>query len=152
MCQLHMTHKRWGAVDEFSSYFEPRTRAFYRIFMNLFRTLCIGCYESLVISAIPELIWQVVKWKKIYNKITTHSTFVLPVNFPSMQLQLIFRCMEGTKVRRYNWHSAGSLGWLFPKLKYTVSQKTRHLTLAHNFTNYWPIFKIISLLHSAGNL
>ena len=25
---------------------------------------------------------------------------------------------------------------------YTVSQKPRHLTLAHNFTKYWPIFKI----------
>jgi len=24
----------------------------------------------------------------------------------------------GTKVCRYNWHSAGSLGWLFPMLKY----------------------------------
>ena len=34
---------------------------------------------------------------------------------------------------------------------YTVSQKTRHLTLAHNFTKYWPIFKILSLLDSVGN-
>jgi len=25
---------------------------------------------------------------------------------------------EGMKVRRYNWHSAGSLGWPFPMLKY----------------------------------
>jgi len=24
----------------------------------------------------------------------------------------------GTKVRRYNWRSAGSLGWPFPTLKY----------------------------------
>ena len=37
-------------------------------------------------------------------------------------------------------------------LFYTVSQKTRHLTLAHNFTKYWPIFKILSLLDSVGNL
>jgi len=35
---------------------------------------------------------------------------------------------------------------------YTVSQKTRHLTLAHNFTKYWPIFKILSLLDLVGNL
>ena len=35
---------------------------------------------------------------------------------------------------------------------YTVSQKTRHLTLAHNFTKYWPIFKILLLLDSVGNL
>jgi len=32
------------------------------------------------------------------------------------------------------------------------SKKTRHLTLAHNFTKYWPIFKTISLLDSVGNL
>ena len=25
---------------------------------------------------------------------------------------------QGTKVRRYNWHSAGSLGWPLPMLKY----------------------------------
>ena len=31
------------------------------------------------------------------------------------------------------------------------SKKTRHLTLAHNFTKYWPIFKILSLLDSVGN-
>ena len=30
--------------------------------------------------------------------------------------------------------------------------KKRHLTLAHNFTKYWPIFKILSLLDSAVNL
>ena len=35
---------------------------------------------------------------------------------------------------------------------YTVSQKTRHLTLAHNFTQCWPIFKILSLLNSVGKL
>jgi len=27
---------------------------------------------------------------------------------------------------------------------YTVSQKTRHQTLGHNFTNYYPIFNIFS--------
>ena len=31
-------------------------------------------------------------------------------------------------------------------------KKTRHLTVAHNFTKYWPIFKILSLLDSVGNL
>ena len=30
----------------------------------------------------------------------------------------------------------------FKPAMYTLSQKTRHLTLAHNFTKYWPIFKI----------
>ena len=32
------------------------------------------------------------------------------------------------------------------------SKKTRHQTLAHNFTKYWPIFKILLLLDSVGNL
>ena len=32
------------------------------------------------------------------------------------------------------------------------SKKTRHETLAHNFTKYCPIFKILSLLDSVGNL
>jgi len=31
-------------------------------------------------------------------------------------------------------------------------KKTRHLTLAHNFTKYLSIFKILSLLDSLGNL
>jgi len=35
---------------------------------------------------------------------------------------------------------------------YTVSQKTRHQTLSHNFTNYHPIFKIFSLADSVVKL
>ena len=35
---------------------------------------------------------------------------------------------------------------------YTVSQKTRHQTLSHNFTNYYPIFKFFSLKDSVVNL
>jgi len=37
-------------------------------------------------------------------------------------------------------------------LDYTVSQKTRHQTLGHNFTNYYPIFKCFSLTDSVENL
>jgi len=32
------------------------------------------------------------------------------------------------------------------------SKKTRHKTLGHNFTNYYPIFKIFSLADSVVNL
>ena len=39
-----------------------------------------------------------------------------------------------------------------PKIIHCESKKTRHLTLAHNFTKYLPIFKILSLLDSVGNL
>jgi len=35
---------------------------------------------------------------------------------------------------------------------YTASQKTRHQTLGHNFTNYYPIFKIFSLADSVVHL
>ena len=35
---------------------------------------------------------------------------------------------------------------------YTVSQKTRHQTLGHNFTNYYPIFNFFSLSDSVVNL
>jgi len=41
--------------------------------------------------------------------------------------------------------------WLISIL-HCESKKTRHLTLAHNFTKYWPIFKILSLLDSVRNL
>ena len=33
-----------------------------------------------------------------------------------------------------------------------MSQKTRHQTLSHNFTNYYPIFKIFSLADLVVNL
>jgi len=33
-----------------------------------------------------------------------------------------------------------------------VKKKTRHQTLSHNFTNYYPIFKIFSLKDSVVNL
>jgi len=35
---------------------------------------------------------------------------------------------------------------------YTVSHKTRHQTLANNFTKYKPIFKLFSLIDSVVNL
>ena len=38
------------------------------------------------------------------------------------------------------------------RLIHRESKNTRHLTFAHNFTKYWPIFKILSLLDSVGNL
>jgi len=41
-----------------------------------------------------------------------HSTISL-----SLSLSLSHPARHGTDVRRYNWHSAGSLGWPFPALK-----------------------------------
>ena len=37
-------------------------------------------------------------------------------------------------------------------LLHRESKKTRHQTLGHNFTNYYPIFKIFSLADSEVNL
>ena len=48
-----------------------------------------------------------------------------------------------------------SIGVLRPacgRLLHRESKKTRHQTLGHNFTNYYPIFKIFSLAYSAVNL
>jgi len=33
---------------------------------------------------------------------------------------------QGTKVCRYNWHSAGSIGWPFPMLKYKYIFQIKH--------------------------
>jgi len=45
-----------------------------------------------------------------------HSTISLSLSL-SLSVSLIQPGMHGTDVRRYNWHSAGSLGWPFPALK-----------------------------------
>jgi len=45
--------------------------------------------------------------------------------------------------RPSNVYSSSTTPWV---------KKTKHLTLAHNFTKYWPIFKILSPLDSVGNL
>ena len=45
-----------------------------------------------------------------------------------------------------------NLLWINTLHLHRESKKTRHLTLAHNFTAYWPIFKILPLFDSEGNL
>jgi len=44
------------------------------------------------------------------------------------------KTLQGTKVCRYNWHSAGSLGWLFPmlKYKYIFQRKYTEVILSNN--------------------
>jgi len=54
------------------------------------------------------------------------------------------------------WADTNGVLLILIKLKnwfYTVShKKTRRLTLAHKFTKYWPISKILSLVDSVGTL
>ena len=61
---------------------------------------------------------------------------VLPFFYRLTQVVLEKRPLNGCS-------SSSSTPWV---------KKTRHQTLAHNFTKYEPIFKILSLLDSVGNL
>ena len=56
---------------------------------------------------------------------------------PPCRAKLTTRCDDRRAVAKF------STPWV---------KKTRHQTLAHNFTKYRPIFKILSLLDSVGNL
>jgi len=42
--------------------------------------------------------------------------------------------------------------WVAANQLHRESKKTRHQTLGHNFTNYYPIFNLFSLLDSEENL
>jgi len=47
------------------------------------------------------------------------SNFTHAVGLSGLATDPLF-LQQGTKVRRYNWHSAGSLGWPFPVLKFSL--------------------------------
>jgi len=54
---------------------------------------------------------------------------------------------KGTKVRRYNWHSAGSLGWPFPTLKYKYIFPIKYTeTFLSNRTRKLLWFEIVKML------
>ena len=54
---------------------------------------------------------------------------------------------QGTKVCRYNWHSAGSLGWQFPVLKYKYICQIRHTeAILSNTTQKLLRFEISKIL------
>jgi len=60
----------------------------------------------------------------------------------------------GTFIYLFIYYYAEGAHAYHATIHYTTTPlvKKRHLTLAHNFTKYWPIFKILSLLDSVGNL
>ena len=54
---------------------------------------------------------------------------------------------EGTKVCRYNWHSAGSLGWSFPVLKYQYIFRIKYTeAILSNSTRKLLRFEISNML------
>ena len=55
--------------------------------------------------------------------------------------------LRGTKVCRYNWHSAGSLGWPFPMLKYTQTFHIKYMkAISSNSTRKLLWFEITKML------
>ena len=51
------------------------------------------------------------------------------------------------KVRRYNWHSAGSLGWPFPMLKYWYIFQMKYTeAILSNITRKLLWFEITKML------
>jgi len=53
----------------------------------------------------------------------------------------------GTKVCRYNWHSAGSLGWPFPMLKYKYIFQIKYTeAILSNITRKLFWFEISKML------
>jgi len=106
---------------------------------------CIG----LLVQALPSVPWCSVDelgLGEIHVSWLTTITFNL-VNFSSSGGNISYDIKTRKDKFRptHCWNS-----WVI-SLHYE-SKKTRHLTLVHNFTKYWPIFKILSLLDSVGNL
>jgi len=52
----------------------------------------------------------------------------------------------GTKVCRYNWHSAGSLGWSFPMLEYFSNKIYGSNFIKSNSTRKQSWFEISKML------
>ena len=70
------------------------------------------------------------------------------LKFGSMGVHLHFR---GDLLKF--WEMSANISETVPERHiHCESKKTRHLTLAHNFTKYLQIFEILSLLDSVGNL
>jgi len=68
------------------------------------------------------------------------------------ELQDVVTVQSVAAVVYQNVTAHACMHYIHPRL-YTVSQKkTRHQTLSHNFTNYYPIFNFFSLSDSAVNL
>jgi len=65
------------------------------------------------------------------------------------KMKNVMRNLQGCTINYCQYYLLAVTG---QRADYTVSQKTRHQTLGHNFTNYYPIFKIFSLADSVVNL
>jgi len=75
----------------------------------------------------------------------------LLLSLPNTANQLQLKCMI---IGLWSiWRTYRPTSWTWTYTLYTPwVKKTRHQTLGHNFTNYYPIFKIFSLADSVVNL
>ena len=77
-----------------------------------------GEYDGSIIPAVAMHLYTIITVATyyVYWLSVTESVIVQSKFFDHLICQI--RGIQGTKVRRYNWHSAGSLGRPFPMLKY----------------------------------
>jgi len=88
-------------------------------------------------------LFRFVKWhfkKKRNPKISSFRTMTL-LTFCYMEISIT--ALKQLDIPTTLCKNVDYLGW---------SKKSKPLYFTHNFVKYWPIFKIISLLHSPGNL
>jgi len=83
-------------------------------------------------------------WSHFYN---VFSQISKPRFSRTRRRKNVCRSLDGLVAPLYFVHYIGMSTEYTPRVK-----KTRHQTLGHNFTNYYPIFKIFSLADSAVNL
>ena len=87
---------------------------------------------------------------RIYTKFDDFTLLSAGINACGARCGLL---LHGTKVCQYSWHSAGSLGWLFPmlKCKYIFPIKSMEAILS-NSTRKLLWFEIIKMLTAIINL
>ena len=87
---------------------------------------------------------------RLTQTLTITSAFVVDVGPYSFDFQTPTKYAyepQGTKVCRYSWHSAGSLGWPFPLLKYQYIFSIKHTeAFLSNSTRKQLWFEITKML------
>jgi len=97
----------------------------------------LGHYTKLFVSA--KLLWQLCRKE-------------LPRSVSSAKGKVEINKKINVIIKSISHNEETSICTITKEIYTKWVKKTRHRTLAHNFTKYWPIFKILSLLDSVGNL
>jgi len=95
------------------------------------------CTLALVQDAHVNMPYQ--SWELRPRAAANHVQLTVTAAVVDLQIQIKVR-LQGTKVRRYNWHSAGSLGWPFSVLKYTYRVGHRLITIILSHLNRFKNF------------